>query len=46
MVGSGTHNSDVDPILLIPAGEAINNVDSISGVKVINGSFSVDFPNL
>ena len=46
MVSSGADNAHADPIALIPPGVAINNVDAVSGVQVINGTFSVYFPDL
>ena len=46
MVGSGTDDSDTDSVFLIPAGITINNVDSRSGVQVVNCTFAVDLPHL
>lgn len=46
MVGTGANNANVDAIFLVPAGEAIDDVDSVSGVEVVDGSFSIDFPYL
>ncbi len=46
MVGACADNSDIDPILLIPAGIAVDNIDSIAGVEVVDGSFAIDLPNL
>lgn len=46
MVGSGTDDSDVDSVALVPASKAIDNVDTISGVEIIDSSLTVDFPDL
>ena len=46
MVGSRAHDPDVDPVALIPTSESIDDVNAISGVQVIDCSFSVDFPDL
>ena len=46
MVGTGADNADVDAVLLVPASIAIYDVDSISGIEVVDGSFSVDLPDL
>jgi len=32
MVGTGADNTNVDPVALVPAGEAINNVNAVPGV--------------
>ena len=46
MVGSSTDNADADAIPFVPAGVAINDVDAVSSVEVVDGAFSVDFPDL
>ena len=46
VVGTSTNNSDLDLVLLVPSCEAVDNVDSISCVQVINGTFTVDSPDL
>jgi hypothetical protein len=46
MVGTGANDSDIDPVPLIPASEAVDNVDAISGVEVVDSAFSVDAPDL
>jgi len=46
MVGTGADDSNIDPVSLIPASEAIDNVDSIPGVEIVDGAFSVDSPDL
>ena len=46
MVGSSTHDTDIDSISFVPASKAINNVDAVSGVQIVDGSFTIDFPDL
>lgn len=44
MVGTGADDSDVDPVSLVPSCISVDNVNSVSGVEVVDGSFSVDLP--
>ena len=46
MVSSCANNSDIDSISLIPSSEAIDNIDTVPCVEIVNGAFSVDFPDL
>lgn len=46
MVGAGADNADLDAVLLVPAGIAVNDVDAISGVEVVDGTLTVDLPDL
>lgn len=46
MVGTGADNADIDAVAFIPSSEAVDNVDAISGVEVVDGAFSVDSPHL
>jgi hypothetical protein len=46
MVGAGANNSDADTVLLIPASETIDDVDTASGVEVVDSTFAVDLPDL
>lgn len=46
MVGSCADDPDFDPIPLIPTGKAIDNVNAISGIQVVDRAFTVDFPDL
>lgn len=46
VVGSGTDNSHLDSVLGVPAGVGVHNVDSLSGVEVVDSSLSVDEPRL
>lgn len=42
MVGSRGDDSDLDPVLGVPSGEPVKDVDVVSGVQVVDGSFTVD----
>jgi len=46
MVGTSANNTDVDPVAFIPSCKSINDVNAATGVQVIDGTFSVDSPNL
>lgn len=46
MVGTGADNSDFDLILLVPSCKSVDDVDTVSGIQVIDSSFSVDSPDL
>lgn len=46
MVGTSTDNADSDPVTFVPASKAINDVNPVSGVQVVDGTFTVDPPNL
>lgn len=46
VVGSGADNAHIDPVTVIPACEAIDDIDPISGVEIVDGTFAVDEPDL
>lgn len=46
MVGTSADNTDVDAVALVPAGETIDNVDTVAGVEVVNSTLAVDTPDL
>ena len=46
MVGTGTDNTDADAVALVPAGETIDNVDTVASVEVVNSTLTVDTPDL
>ena len=46
MIGSGADDPHTDPVLLIPSGKAIDDIDTISSIEVINRSFSINLPDL
>lgn len=46
VVGTSAHNADIESIALVPPGKAVNDIDAISGVEVVDGAFSIDAPDL
>jgi hypothetical protein len=46
MVGASADDTHADPVALVPAGEAIDDVDALAGVEVVNGTLTVDAPDL
>lgn len=46
MVSSSTDDSDVDSISLVPASISIDDINAVSCVKIVDSSFSVNFPYL
>jgi hypothetical protein len=46
MVGTGADDAYAYPVALVPAGEAINDVDAVPGVEVVNSTLTVDTPDL
>lgn len=46
MVSAGAHNADTDAVTLVPAGVSINDINAVPCVEVIDGTFSVDSPDL
>ena len=46
MVGTGADDADLDAVLLVPAGIAIDNVDAVAGVEVVDGTLAVNLPDL
>ena len=46
MVCSGADDSNIDAISLIPSSKAIDNIDSVSGVQIVDSAFPVDLPDL
>lgn len=46
MVGTSADNTDVDAVTLVPAGETIDNVDTVAGVEVVDSTLTVDTPHL
>lgn len=46
MVGTSTDNTDADSVALVPSSVTIDNIDAVSCVEVVNGTFAVDFPDL
>lgn len=46
MVGTSADNTDADAVSLIPAGETINDIDTVAGVEVVDSTLTVDTPDL
>lgn len=46
MVGTGTDDSNSDSVLLIPACVTVDDINSGSGIQVVDSTFAVDFPYL
>lgn len=46
MVRAGAHYTDADPVALVPSCEAVDDVDALAGVEVVNGTLAVDAPYL
>jgi hypothetical protein len=46
MVGASADDTNAYPVALVPAGESIDDIDAIPGVEVINGTLTVDAPDL
>jgi len=46
MVSAGADNADLDAVFLIPSCETVDDINAISSVEVVNGTFAVDSPYL
>jgi hypothetical protein len=46
MIGTSANGPGPDSVLLIPPYKTVDNVDTISCIGVVNGSFTVDSPDL
>jgi hypothetical protein len=46
VVGTSADHTDIDAVALVPAGVAIDNVNAVAGVQVVDGTFTVDTPDL
>jgi len=46
VVGAGAHDAHADTVALIPAGESVNDIDAVPGVEVVDGTLTVDAPDL
>lgn len=46
MVRSGTDDSNIDSVALVPASKAINDIYAISGIQVVDCPFAIDTPRL
>ena len=46
VVGASADNANADTVALIPAGVTINDIDAVTGVKVVDSTLTVDTPDL
>ena len=46
MIRSSTDDSHTDTVPLIPTSIAINDIDSITRIQVVDGTFSINLPDL
>jgi hypothetical protein len=46
MVGTRADNTNVDAVALVPAGETIDNIDTVASVEVVDSTLAVDTPDL
>ena len=46
MVGSGTDDSDLDLVFLVPSCEAVDDVNPIPRVQIIDRALAVNSPDL
>ena len=46
MVSTRADNTNVDPVTLVPSCVAIDNVDAVASVEVVDCSLAVDTPDL
>lgn len=46
VVGTRADDADLDLVLLVPSCETVDNVDAIPGVEVIDGTLTVNLPDL
>jgi hypothetical protein len=46
VVGTSANNANADAVALIPAGVTIDDIDAVTGVEVVDSTFTVDTPDL
>ena len=46
MICPCTHNSNTDTVALVPACITIDNVDAVTSIQIVDGTFSIDTPYL
>jgi hypothetical protein len=46
VVGARAHDAHLDAVLLVPAGIAVDDVDAVPRVEVVDGALAVNFPDL
>lgn len=46
VVGASANNADADTVALIPTSIAVNDIDAVTGVQVVDSTLTVDAPDL
>ena len=46
MIRAGTDDADLDAVARVPSCKAIEDIDEITGVQVINRTFTVDLEGI
>jgi hypothetical protein len=46
VVGASADNATADTVALIPASIAVDDIDAVTGVQVVDSTLTVDAPNL
>ena len=46
MVGTRADDAHLDAVLFIPSCEAVDDIDAVARVEVVNGTLAVDSPDL
>lgn len=46
MIGTSAHDTDIDPVTLVPSCVPIDDIDSVPGVEIVNSTLAVDLPYL
>jgi len=46
MVSTGTDDTNANPVALVPASVPINDIDTVTGVEIIDSTLAIDLPYL
>jgi hypothetical protein len=46
MIGASADNANAYPVALVPSSKSINDIDAVPGVEVVDGTLTVDTPDL
>lgn len=46
VIGARADDSDIDPVALVPSRVAVDDIDAVSGVQIVDSTFTVDLPDL
>ena len=46
MVGTGADNAHADAVALVPAREAVDDIDAVAGVEIVDSALAVNTPDL